>query len=132
MAVTDPIADMLTRIRNGLMSKAEQVDVPSSKVKLEVARILKAEGFVKNYKVIQADGRDQLRIFLKYNEKKQPAILGLQRVSTSGRRVYVGCDEIPLVRGGMGVIILSTNKGLLTDQQAREQKLGGELICKVW
>jgi len=130
--MVDPIADMLTRIRNGIRVRREQVDMPSSKLKLELARILKAEGFIKNYKVIQADKKDQLRIFLKYDDKKQPAILGLERVSRSSRRVYVGARDIPSVRGGLGLVILSTNQGLVTDEQARKLNAGGELICKVW
>jgi small subunit ribosomal protein S8 len=130
--MADPIADMLTRIRNGLRIRREQVDMPSSKFKLELARILKAEGFIKNYKLVPVDQKEQLRIFLKYNEKKQPAILGLERVSRSGRRVYVSARDIPSVRGGMGVVILSTNQGLVTDGQARKLNLGGEIICKVW
>ena len=132
MALTDPIADMLARIKNGISNKQEQVDLPNSRLKLELAKILKAEGFIKNYKVIQADKKDQLRIFLKYDGKKQSAIVGLERVSRSSRRMYVGATEIPTIRGGLGVMILSTNQGLVTDQQARKLNVGGELICKVW
>ena len=132
MGMTDPIADLMIRIKNALKSRMEQVDIPASKVKLELAKILKAEGFIKNYKVIQGTPKDYLRVFLKYGEAKQPAILGLERISRSGRRVYVGNEDIPNLRGGLGVIILSTNKGLVTDKQAREMKVGGELIGKVW
>jgi small subunit ribosomal protein S8 len=132
MAMTDPIADMLTRIRNAMTARHEQVDIPSSKIKLELARILKAEGFIKNYKVIQAEPQDQLRVFLKYDNQKHSAILGIEKLSKSGRRMYVSVEEIPSVRGGLGMIILSTNKGLVTDKQAKELKVGGELICKVW
>lgn len=132
MVMTDPIADMLTRIRNALMARQEQVDIPSSKIKLEVARILKAEGFIKNYKVIQAEKSDLLRVFLKYDSQKHPAILGIEKISKSGRRMYVSVEDIPSVRSGLGVVVLSTNKGLLTDKQAKEMKVGGELICKVW
>lgn len=132
MVMTDPIADMLTRIRNAIQAKKEQVDMPASRFKLELARILKAEGYIKNFKLIQEDKKDTLRIFLKYDEDNNPAILGLQKVSTCGRRLYVPVDKIPVLRKGMGVVILSTNKGLLTDKQARKQNLGGEVICKVW
>ena len=132
MAMTDPIADMLTRIRNALQARHEQVDIPASKFKLEMARILKSEGFIKNYKVISTEQKDQLRVFLKFDSQKHPAILGIEKLSKSGRRMYVSVDEIPSVRGGLGVTILSTNKGLVTDKQAKEMKVGGELICKVW
>jgi len=132
MVMTDPISDMLTRIRNGIMVRKEQVDMPSSRLKLELARILKAEGFIKNFKIIQEDKKESLRIFLKYDDQKKPAILGMERVSKPGRRVYVTVDEMPLVRKGMGILIVSTNKGLMTDHEARRQRLGGELICKVW
>ena len=132
MVMTDPIADMLTRIRNALMAKHEQVEMPSSKIKLEIARILKAEGYIKNFKIIQEGKKEYLRIFLKYDENKNPAIAGLERVSKPGRRVYVGVDDIPLVRRGLGIAIVSTSKGVLTDQQARKMRVGGEVICKVW
>jgi len=132
MPVTDPIADMLIRIKNAARVRRDQVDMPAGKFKLELAKVLKAEGFIKNYKLIQAEKKDQLRIFLKYDSKKRSAILGLERVSKSGRRVYVGAGEIPEVRGGLGVMVLSTNQGLFTDQQAKKMNLGGELICKVW
>ncbi len=132
MVMTDPIADMLTRIRNALMAKHEQVEMPSSKIKLEIARILKAEGYIKNFKVIQEGRKEYLRIFLKYDEEKRPAIAGLERVSKPGRRVYVGVEDIPSVRRGLGIAILSTSKGVLTDQQARKMRVGGEVICKVW
>jgi len=132
MVMTDPIADMLTRIRNALIAKHEQVEMPSSKIKLEIARILKAEGYIKNFKIIQEGKKEYLRIFLKYDENKNPAIAGLERVSKPGRRVYVGVDDIPLVRRGLGIAIVSTSRGVLTDQQARKMRVGGEVICKVW
>ncbi len=132
MVMTDPIADMLTRIRNALIAKHEQVEMPSSKIKLEIARILKAEGYIKNFKIIQEGKKEYLRIFLKYDENKNPAIAGLERVSKPGRRVYVGVDDIPLVRRGLGIAIISTSRGVLTDQQARKMRVGGEVICKVW
>ncbi len=132
MVMTDPIADMLTRIRNAIMVRKDQVDMPSSRIKLEIARILKAEGYIKNFKLIQEDKKESLKIFLKYDEMKKSVILGLEKVSTSGRRLYVGSEKIPQIRKGMGVLILTTNKGLMTDKEARKQKLGGEVLCKVW
>jgi len=132
MVMTDPIADMLTRIRNAILVKKDQVDLPSSRFKLELARILKAEGYIKNFKIIQEEKKESLRIFLKYDEQKKSVILGLEKISTPGRRSYVAADEIPTVRKGMATVILSTNQGLMTDKQARSQKLGGEVICKVW
>lgn len=132
MVMTDPIADMLTRIRNAIMVRKDHVDMPSSRIKLEIARILKAEGYIKNFKLIQEDKKESLKLFLKYDELKKSVILGLEKVSTSGRRLYVGSEKIPQIRKGMGVLILTTNKGLMTDKEARKQKLGGEVLCKVW
>ena len=132
MVMTDPIADMLTRIRNAIMVRKDQVDMPSSRIKLEIARILKAEGYIKNFKLIQEDKKESLKIFLKYDEMKKSVILGLEKVSTSGRRLYVGSEKIPQIRKGMGVLILTTNKGLMTDKEARKQKLGGEVLCYIW
>lgn len=132
MVMTDPIADMLTRIRNAIQARKEQVDIPANRFKLELARILKAEGYIKNFKQIEENKKEFLRIFLKYDDQKKSAIQGIEKISTPGRRVYVGVDEIPVVQKGMGIIILSTNQGLLTDKQARKQNVGGELICKVW
>lgn len=132
MVMTDPISDMLTRIRNGIKARKDYVDMPGSKMKLELARILRDEGFIKNFKIIQEDKKDSLRIFLKYDDQKKSVILGLQRVSKPGRRVYVSADEMPVIRKGMAILILSTNKGLLTDQEAKKQRVGGEIICKVW
>jgi small subunit ribosomal protein S8 len=130
--MTDPIADMLTRIRNAAVAKKELVDMPGSRLKLELVQILKAQGFVKNFKVIQENKRESLRVFLKYDEQKKSVIMGLEKVSTPGRRVYVGVDNIPLIRKGLGVVILSTNKGLMTDKDARKEKVGGEILCRVW
>ena len=132
MSMTDPIADMLTRIKNAIHVRRDQVDMPASKFKLELAKVLKAQGYIKNYKLIQADKKDQLRLFLKYDDKKQSAILGLERVSRSSRRQYVPARDIPQVQSGLGVMIISTSKGLLSDEEARKANLGGELICKVW
>ncbi len=130
--MTDPIADMLTRIRNAKMRKHEVVDIPLSKLKLELARILKEEGFIRNYRVVGESVKKNLRIYLKYIDNEEPVISDLQRVSKPGRRVYVGKDQIPSVKGGIGVAILSTSKGLMTDQKSREAKVGGEVLCYIW
>lgn len=130
--MTDPIADMLTRIRNAKMRKHDVVDMPLSKLKQELARILKEEGFIRNYRVVGESVKKNLRIYLKYIDNEEPVISDLQRVSKPGRRVYVGKDQIPSVKGGIGVAILSTSKGLMTDQKSREEKVGGEVLCYIW
>lgn len=130
--MTDPIADMLTRIRNAHAVNHEQVDVPASKLKGELARILKEEGYIRDYKVIEEKGRRVLRIFLKYGPNKRRVISGIRRISKPGLRVYAGKDEIPRVLGGLGVAVLSTSKGVLSDRQARKEGVGGEVICYVW
>ena len=130
--MTDPIADMLNRISNGLLARHKQVTVPSSKVKVAVARILKEEGYIKNYQVTRDEPQPTLRIVLKYDDDRQPIISKLRRVSKPGRRMYVGRDEIPWVLNGMGVAILSTPRGIVTGQQARRLKVGGEVLCYVW
>lgn len=130
--MTDPIADMLTRLRNAHIAKHERVDLPASKMKVSIARILKEEGFIRNYKVFKDNKQGVLRIILKYNKDSQPVIKGLKRESRPGRRVYVRRDDIPHVLSGLGVNILSTSKGVLTDQEARKQNVGGELICSIW
>ncbi|NKE71054.1 30S ribosomal protein S8 [Candidatus Manganitrophus noduliformans] len=130
--MTDPISDMLTRIRNAKMRKHEVVDIPLSKLKVELARILKEEGFIRNYRVVGESVKKNLRVYLKYVENDEPVISDLQRVSKPGRRVYVGKDQIPSVKGGIGVAILSTSKGLMTDQKSREAKVGGEVLCYIW
>lgn len=130
--MTDPISDMLTRIRNAKMRKHEVVDMPLSKLKVELARILKEEGFIRNYRVVGESVKKNLRVYLKYVENDEPVISDLQRVSKPGRRVYVGKDQIPSVKGGIGVAILSTSKGLMTDQKSREAKVGGEVLCYIW
>lgn len=132
MCLTDPLADMLTRIRNAAAAKFDKVDIPASRMKISVARILKEEGFIKNFKIIKDSKQGILRVFLKYDEHNQPLISGLQRVSKPSRRVYAGKDEIPLVRGGLGVAIISTNKGILPDREARKLGVGGEVLCQVW
>ena len=132
MSMTDPLADMFTRIRNGSKAKFEKVDVPSSHLKREVAKILKEEGFIKNYKMVTDDQRhEMIRIFLKYDENRK-GIIHLRRVSKPGRRVYSKSDSIPAVMGGLGLAILSTSKGILTDRSARKANLGGEILCHVW
>lgn len=130
--MTDPIADMLTRIRNAKMRKHETVDAPFSKFKLEIARILKEEGFIRSYRVVGESGKSALRVYLKYVDEEESVITDLKRVSTPGRRVYVGRDAIPSVKGGLGIAIISTSKGLMTDQKSRDLKVGGEVLCYVW
>ncbi len=132
MTVTDPIADMLTRIRNALMVRHDSVIVPSSKLKLAVAKILKEEGFIADYEVAKGQPHKEIKIRLRYMEGNQPAISGLKRISKPGLRVYVEKKEIPRVYGGLGVAIISTSKGLRTGQQAWRQGAGGELLCYVW
>ncbi len=129
----DPIADMLTRIRNGCMKGKERVDVPFSKLKTEIARILKDEGYIANFKPVHNESkRGIVRVFLKYTTEKESAIHGIQRVSKPGCRVYRSYRDIPKVRGPFGISILSTPLGLMTDEDARKKKVGGEIICQVW
>jgi len=131
--MTDPIADMLTRIRNACGSKHRRVDIPASKLKLEIARLLKENHFITDFKTVENDeGRPMLRVVLKYAQGGQPVIRELKRVSSPGLRKYVGSTEIPRVRNGLGVAILSTSKGLMTDREARAQRTGGELLALIW
>jgi len=130
--MTDPIADMLTRIRNALKARKEEVDIPSSNLKKRIAEVLKEEGFIKGFRVIPDGKQGILRVFLKYDEQGSPVISGLQRVSKPGQRVYVGKEEIPRVMGGLGVAILTTSRGVMTDREARKVGVGGEVICYVW
>jgi small subunit ribosomal protein S8 len=133
MTMTDPIADMLTRIRNACGSKHRRVDVPASKVKLEIARLLKESNFIQDFRTItNDDGRPVLRVILKYAAGGQSVIRELKRVSTPGLRHYVGAQQIPRVRNGLGVAIVSTSQGLMTDRQARKAQTGGELLALVW
>jgi len=132
MTVSDPIADMLTRIRNALMARHEQVLVPSSRMKLSIAKILKEEGFINDYEVLRGKPHRVIKIHLKYNDHTQPAISGLERISKPGLRVYVQQKEIPRVYGGLGIAIVSTSKGVKTGQQAWRLGIGGELLCSVW
>ncbi|MEW6366753.1 MAG: 30S ribosomal protein S8 [Acidobacteriota bacterium] len=132
MKITDPIADMLTRIRNGLGAHARYVDVPRSKLKLHIARILKEEGYVENFVVNETGPQGTIRITLKYTGGHEPVIQGLRRVSKPGRREYRSKDALPKVMSGLGVAILSTSKGVMTGETAKEQGLGGEVLCAVW
>ncbi|HHV93932.1 MAG TPA: 30S ribosomal protein S8 [Firmicutes bacterium] len=132
MVMTDPIADMLTRIRNAHSAKHDSVDIPVSKLKVEVARILKEEGYVRDYKVIDDGKQGVLRIYLKYGPNKKLVISGIKRISKPGLRVYAKKDEIPRVLGGLGIAILSTSKGVMTDRAARQLGVGGEVLCYVW
>jgi small subunit ribosomal protein S8 len=131
MAMTDPIADMLTRIRNANMVQKTTVDIPASRVKEEIASVLKDEGFIKDYQRI-AEGHGILRLYLKYGKDGQKVISGLKRISKPGLRVYAKKDEIPKVLGGLGVAVISTSKGIITDKNARNMGVGGEVICYVW
>jgi len=133
MSMTDPIADMLTRIRNAVSSKHRRVDMPASKLKTEIARLLKESNFISDYKIVETEnGMRVLRVALKYAQGGQPVIRQLQRISSPGLRKYVGVGEIPRVRNGLGVAILSTSQGLMTDRQARKARTGGELLAIVW
>ena len=128
---TDPIADMITRIRNAAHGMKESVDIPASKVKLDIAEILMKEGYIKAYRVIDDGKQGTLRVNLKYYNSRH-VISGIERISTPGRRVYKGAQEIPTVRGGMGISIVSTSKGLMTDHKAKESNVGGEVLIRVW
>ncbi len=133
MSMTDPIADMLTRIRNACGAKHRRVDMPLSKLKVEIAKILKENSFIQDYKTLETeDGKQTLRVVLKYAQGGQPVIRELRRVSTPGLRKYVGCAEIPRVRNGLGMAILSTSQGVMSDRQARQSRTGGELLALVW
>ena len=131
MALTDPIADMLTRIRNGIGARHQRVDIPSSRLKTEIARILKDEGYISNFKLVEEDKKKVLRVMLRYDTEGDSAISTLSRVSKPGRRVYVGTRAIPRVLGGLGITILSTPKGLMTGKSARKAGVGGEVLCSV-
>ena len=132
MPVTDPLADMLTRIRNAGMVKHSKVDVPASKMKISVAKILKSEGYIKNYKLLKDRKNGILRIYLKYDGYNEGVIIGLKRMSKPGRRLYVKKEDIPPVLNGMGIAVLSTSKGVLADREARKLNVGGELLCSIW
>ncbi len=130
--VTDPIADMLTRIRNANQMRYKEVEVPASKIKNEIARILKEEGFISDYKVKKNNVQDSLVLNLKYGDKKERVITGLKRISKPGLRVYAKAEEIPSVLSGLGIAIISTSKGMMTDKEARKESLGGEVLAYIW
>lgn len=133
MAASDPIADMLTKVRNAAQARHESVDIPTSKLKLEIVKILKTEGYIKNFKKANDEnGHSIIRISLKYDEKNEPVIHGLERISTPGRRVYSGYKDMPRVYNGYGTIIVSTSSGVTTGKKASEKMVGGELLCNVW
>ncbi|MBN2125358.1 MAG: 30S ribosomal protein S8 [Deltaproteobacteria bacterium] len=132
MSISDPIADMLTRMRNAIMASYDTVDIPGSKLKIQIAKILKSEGFIRNYKVIPDGRQGTIRVFLKYDQSGAPIIDGLKRVSKPSARVYTRSEKIPSVLNGFGISILSTSKGLMTDRQARKSKVGGEVLCDIW
>jgi len=132
MTLTDPIADMLTRIRNAGMVRKKEVDIPSSKIKVAVAKILKDEGYIRNYKVIDDKKQGILKLFLKYTEDKKNVISGLERLSKPGCRIYCKKDNIPKVLDGLGVVVISTSKGVFTGKKCKEMGLGGEVLCQVW
>ncbi len=130
--MTDPIADMLTRMRNGMSAKHAKVDVPASNLKVEIARILKDEGYIANYKVIGEGANRAIRVYLKYGPNGEKVMSKLDRISKPGCRVYVGSEEIPSVLGGLGINILSTSRGVMTGREARRQKVGGEILCRIY
>jgi len=132
MNMTDPVADMISRIRNGVRAKLPKVDVPSSKLKVEIARILKDEGYISNFKVNEDDKQNMLRVFLKYGPRGERVITGIQRVSRPGRRVYFGRDDVPEVLAGLGTSILTTSRGVMTGREAVKSGVGGEVLCNVW
>ena len=132
MSVSDPVADFLTGIRNALRAKQRKVDVPASRLKVEIAKVLLNERYINNYKMIDDQRQGMLRVYLKYSADQASVITGIRRVSTPGRRQYVGKDSIPKVMGGLGTGIVSTSRGIMSDREARETGLGGELLCQVW
>ncbi|MBR4789867.1 MAG: 30S ribosomal protein S8 [Treponema sp.] len=132
MSASDPVADMLTKVRNAAMARHEKVDVPASKLKLEIVKILKTEGYIKNFKKVQEEGKNILRIFLKYDDDNNPVIHGVKKISTPGRRVYSGYKDLPRVYNGYGTIIVSTSAGVTTGKKATEKMVGGELVCTIW
>lgn len=132
MPVSDPIADMLTRIRNAVKSRLEKVDIPGSRLKRDIAQILKEEGYIRDYEWIESGPQGTLRIYLKYGPQKSRVITGLKRISRPGLRVYAGKDDLPRVLGGLGIAIVSTPRGVMTDKKARQLGVGGEVLCYIW
>ena len=132
MVVNDPIADMLTRIRNAQVAKHDSVTMPASNMKKSIAKLLQEEGYIKSYEFIDDGLQGNIKITLKYLDKKQPVLVGLKRISKPGLRVYAACEDLPKVLGGLGIAIISTSKGIMTDKAARKENLGGEVLCYVW
>jgi small subunit ribosomal protein S8 len=132
MNMTDPVADMLTRIRNGVRAKLQKVDIPASKLKAEIARILKDEGYIQNFRMTEDTTQNSIRVYLKYGPGMERVITDLQRVSRPGCRIYCGKDQIPTVYGGLGINIISTSRGLMTGRTAAREGVGGEILCNVW
>jgi len=132
MAVTDPISDMLTIIRNGSFSKKETVEVKNSRISEEILKILKKEGFITNYKLMKDNKQGMLRVYLKYAKSGTPALLGIKRISKPGLRIYRKTEDVPSVYGGLGIAVISTSRGIMTDTDAREKKVGGEVLCYAW
>ena len=132
MSMSDPIADFLTRIRNAVMARHDTLEVPASNLKAELAALLKQEGYVKNFKIIREGVQGSIRVTLKYDSDRRPAIQGLKRVSRPGLRVYRKANDLPVVLNGLGSVIISTSSGIMTDKEAREANVGGEILCYVW
>lgn len=132
MAVSDPVADMLTKIRNASRAGFDRVDIGTSKLKLEIVKVLKNEGYIKNFKKVQLDGFNFIRLFLKYDENEKPIIHGIDKISKPGRRIYTGYKKLPRVKNGFGTVVISTSAGVTTGKKANEKKIGGELICSIW
>jgi small subunit ribosomal protein S8 len=132
MTLSDPIADMLTRIRNAVKAKFNSVDIPGSKLKVEIAKILKDEGYIRNYKFLKDGKQGILRVYLRYGNAQADVVYGLKRISKPGRRVYVKSKDIKPVLNGLGIVILSTSKGVMTDKKARKENVGGEILCNIW
>jgi len=132
MNVTDPIADFLIQVRNASFAEHEKVDIPASKLKVRLAEIMKEEGFIKNFRLVEDSKQGILRIYLRYGPDQERVISGMKRVSRPGRRIYVAADKVPSVLGGIGVAILSTPRGLLTDRESRKERVGGEVLCYLW
>ena len=132
MVINDPIADMLTRIRNAQVARHDTVTMPASNMKKSIAKLMQNEGFIKSYEVIDDGLQGEIKITLKYLDKKQPVIVGLKRISKPGLRVYASCEDLPKVLGGLGIAIISTSKGVMTDRMARKENLGGEVLCYIW
>lgn len=132
MSMTDPIADFLTRIRNASAARHRWVDIPASNLKIRIAVLLKLEGFIKDFVIVEDSKQNQIRMYLRYTTDDKPVIEALQRISKPGRRLYVNADQLPKVRNGLGVAILTTSRGVVTDKQARKERIGGEVLCYIW